>query len=82
MVKSGDCDLILLDEINTAPHYDYLSRETVIDTLKTRSNCGSVAFTGRDVKPELCEHTDIMSDMREVKHPLKTGIKAQRGIDF
>ncbi|MEM1390405.1 MAG: cob(I)yrinic acid a,c-diamide adenosyltransferase [Pseudomonadota bacterium] len=82
MMASGDYDLIVLDEINIALRYDYLSVETVLKALKARSERTSVVLTGRDAKPELCEYADLVSEMREVKHPFKAGIKAQRGIDF
>ncbi|MEM9572552.1 MAG: cob(I)yrinic acid a,c-diamide adenosyltransferase [Pseudomonadota bacterium] len=82
MMASGDYDLIVLDEINIAMRYDYLSVETVLDGLKARSNRTSVVLTGRDAKPDLCDYADLVSEMREVKHPFKSGIKAQRGIDF
>lgn len=82
MMASGDYDLIVLDEINIALRYDYLSVETVLEALKGRSQRTSVVLTGRDAKPELCDYADLVSEMREVKHPFKSGIKAQRGIDF
>ena len=82
MMASGDYDLIVLDEINIALRYDYLDVKTVIEALKGRSQRTSVVLTGRDAKPELCDYADLVSEMREVKHPFKAGIKAQRGIDF
>lgn len=82
MMASGDYDLVVLDEINIALRYDYLSVDAVLDNLKARSKRTSVILTGRDAKPELCDYADLVSEMREVKHPFKAGIKAQRGIDF
>ena len=82
MMASSDYDLIVLDEISIALRYDYLSVETVLEALKARSQRTSVVLTGRDAKPELCDYADLVSEMREVKHPFKSGIKAQRGIDF
>lgn len=82
MMGSGDYDLIVLDEINIALRYDYLAVETVLEALEARSDRTSVVLTGRDAKPELCDYADLVSEMREVKHPFKAGIKAQRGIDF
>ena len=82
MMKSGDYDLIVLDEINIAMRYDYLTTDAVLDGLKARADKTSVVLTGRDAKPELCDYADLVSEMREVKHPFKAGIKAQRGIDF
>ena len=82
MIASGDYDLILLDEINIALRYDYLDINAVIDGLKARDDRTSVILTGRDAKPELMDYADLVSEMTEVKHPFKSGIKAQRGIDF
>lgn len=82
MMSSGDYDLIVLDEINIALRYDYIDVMTVIEDLKSRAQRTSVVLTGRDAKPELCEYADLVSEMREIKHPFKAGIKAQRGIDF
>ena len=82
MMTSGEYDLIVLDEINIALRYDYLSVDTVIETLNSRSNRTSVVITGRDAKPALCDYADLVSEMREVKHPFQDGIKAQRGIDY
>lgn len=82
MMATGDYDVIVLDEINIALRYDYLTVEAVLDGLKARSDRTSIVLTGRDAKQELCDYADLVSEMREVKHPFKAGIKAQRGIDF
>ena len=82
MMASGEYDLIVLDEINIAMRYDYLSVETVLAGLEARSKRTSVILTGRDAKEGLCDYADLVSEMREVKHPFKAGIKAQRGLDF
>jgi len=82
MMRSGEYDLIVLDEINIALRYDYLNVDHVINELKNRSDKTSLILTGRDAKPELCDYADLVSEMQEVKHPFKAGIKAQRGLDF
>lgn len=82
MMFSGDYDLIVLDEINIAVSYDYLPVKTVLEGLDQRAVRTSVILTGRNAKPELCEYADLVSEIREVKHPFKAGIKAQRGLDF
>ena len=82
MMESGDYDLIVMDEINIAMRYDYLSVEDVIAGLEARSKRTGVILTGRDAKPELCDYADLVSEMTEIKHPFKNGIKAQRGVDF
>ena len=82
MMASAEYDLIVLDEINIALRYDYLNIEEVISTLNSRSGQTSVVLTGRDAHPSLCEYADLVSEMREVKHPFQAGIKAKKGIDF
>lgn len=82
MMGSGEYDLVVLDEINIAMRYEYLSIEQVLEGLKARAQNCSVVLTGRDAKPELCEYADLVTEMTEVKHPFKAGIKAQRGVDF
>lgn len=82
MMQSGEFDLVVLDEINIALRYDYLDVQNVIDALDRRDDGTSVILTGRDAKPELMEYADLVSEMVEQKHPFKSGIKAQRGIDF
>ncbi len=75
-------DLVVLDEINIALRYGYLSEASVIEGLEARSARTSVILTGRSAKPGLCEYADLVSEMRAVKHPFRAGIKALRGIDF
>ena len=82
MLTGGGYDLVVLDEINIALRYEYLSGRTVLDGLVARSERTSVILTGRDASSEICEYADLVSEMREVKHPFAAGIKAQRGIDF
>lgn len=82
MMASGEYDLIVMDEINIAMRYDYLSVENVIAGLEARNDRTGVILTGRDAKPELCEYADLVTEMTEVKHPFKSGIKAQRGVDY
>ena len=82
MMASGDYDLIVLDEINISLRYDQLSIEAVLAGLQNRSKRTSVILTGRDAKREICDYADLVSEMREIKHPFKAGLKAQRGIDF
>jgi cob(I)alamin adenosyltransferase len=82
MMESGDYDLVVLDEINIAMRYEYISVEDVIAGLDARAKVTGVILTGRDAKPELCAYADLVTEMTEVKHPFKAGIKAQRGVDF
>ena len=82
MMQSGDFDLIVLDEINIALRYGYLSSQTVLNGLATRAAHTGVILTGRDAPADICEYADLVTEMTEIKHPFQSGIKAQRGIDF
>lgn len=82
MMESGSYDLVVLDEINIAMRYDYLSTEQVLAGLEARAAKTGVILTGRDAKPELCAYADLVTEMSEIKHPFQAGIKAQRGMDY
>ncbi|MDF3381919.1 MULTISPECIES: cob(I)yrinic acid a,c-diamide adenosyltransferase [Sulfitobacter] len=82
MMESGEYDLVVMDEINIAIRYEYLKIEDVIAGLDARDKRTAVVLTGRDARPELCDYADLVTEMSEVKHPFKAGIKAQRGVDY
>ena len=74
--------LVLLDELNIVLRYDYLPLEEVLDVLKAKRRELHVVVTGRNAKPELIELADLVTDMTMVKHPFRSGVKAQKGIEF
>jgi cob(I)alamin adenosyltransferase len=74
--------LILLDELNIVLRYDYLPIEEIAATLKARRPDLHVVVTGRNAKPELIEAADLVTEMTMVKHPFRSGVKAQMGIEF
>ncbi|MFK7993752.1 MAG: cob(I)yrinic acid a,c-diamide adenosyltransferase [Granulosicoccus sp.] len=82
LMHDGKYDLVVLDEINIALRYDYLDVSTVTQAIMARSQRTSVIATGRDAKQELMDVADLVSEMKEIKHPFKSGIKAKQGIDF
>lgn len=79
---SGQYDLVIFDEINYVISYDYLEVEKVVEFLKEKPKELHVILTGRDAHEKIVEMADLVSEMREIKHPFKKGIKAQRGIEF
>ncbi|MGA9539785.1 MAG: cob(I)yrinic acid a,c-diamide adenosyltransferase [Methyloceanibacter sp.] len=74
--------LVILDELNIALRYDYLSFEEVVAMLKARRPDLHVIVTGRNAKPGLIEAADLVTDMTLVKHHFADGVKAQAGIEF
>ena len=75
--------MVLFDEINIALRYDYLDVMEVVEFLQTeKPELTHVVLTGRNAKPELLEIADLVSEMTQVKHPFRSGIKAQIGVEF
>lgn len=80
--KDPAIDFILLDELNIVLAYNYLPIAEIIAGLRTKQPRQHVVITGRGALPELIALADLVTEMREVKHPFKTGVKAQAGIEF
>ncbi len=82
MIADPNYRLVLLDELNIVLRYDYLPVAEVIAALKAKPPDLHVVVTGRNAKPELIEIADLVTEMTLVKHPFRSGVKAQRGIEF
>ncbi len=82
MLADPGLSLVLLDEINIVLRYDYLDVAEVVATLKAKRDDLHVIVTGRNAKPELIEIADLVTEMTLVKHPFRSGVKAQKGIEF
>lgn len=83
LIRDPGIRLVVLDEINIALRYDYLDLAEVLAFLKAEKPASThVVLTGRNAKPELIEAADLVTEMTLVKHPFRSGIKAQAGIDF
>ena len=75
--------MVLLDEINIALRYDYLDVNEVVAFLRDhKPHMTHVVLTGRNAKDELIEHADLVTEMELIKHPFRSGIKAQIGVEF
>ena len=74
--------LLVLDELNVALRYDYLSVEEVVQALQGRPPSLHVVVTGRNARPALIEAADLVTEMTLVKHHFAAGVKAQEGIEF
>ena len=81
-VVSAEWDMIILDELNYAVKFGLIEKEAVLELVKTKPENLHLVITGRDEIPELIEVADLVTEMKEVKHPYKKGIKAQRGVEF
>jgi cob(I)alamin adenosyltransferase len=82
MIADESYKLVLLDELNIVLRYDYLPLEEVLEVLRNKPRDTHVIVTGRNAKDELIELADLVTEMTEIKHPFRSGVKAQAGIEF
>jgi len=81
-IASGRYDIVILDEINVVMKLGYLDPAPVVEFLKARDPRQHVILTGRGAPPSVIEAADLVSEIVPIKHPYKSGVRAQRGIDF
>ncbi|MEM2713278.1 MAG: cob(I)yrinic acid a,c-diamide adenosyltransferase, partial [Candidatus Jordarchaeales archaeon] len=81
-VMSGDYDVVILDEVNTALNLKLIRLEDVIRLLAEKAENVEVVLTGRDAPKEVIEAADLVTEMREVKHPYRRGVQARIGIEY
>jgi cob(I)alamin adenosyltransferase len=82
MISSGEFDLVVLDELNIVLRYESLPLDEVVEFLSNKPEMLHVVVTGRNAKDELIEAADLVTEMTQVKHPFRSGVKAQKGIEF
>ncbi|WFS02701.1 cob(I)yrinic acid a,c-diamide adenosyltransferase [Rhizobium tumorigenes] len=83
LIRDERNSMVLLDEINIALRYDYLDLAEVIAFLKTeKPYMTHVVLTGRNAKEELFEIADLVTEMELIKHPFRSGIKGQAGVEY
>ncbi|MEZ5721664.1 MAG: cob(I)yrinic acid a,c-diamide adenosyltransferase [Paracoccaceae bacterium] len=83
LVRDESLRMVLLDEINIALRYGYLDIAEVVEFLKTEKPAMThVILTGRNAADELIEIADLVTEMELVKHPFRSGVKAQAGVEF
>jgi len=83
LIRDPSHKMVLLDEINIAMRYDYIDVNEVVAFLRDeKPEMTHVVLTGRNAKDELIELADLVTEMELVKHPFRTGIKAQIGVEY
>lgn len=83
LIRDPSIRLVLLDEINIALRYDYLDVEEVLTFLREeRPPLTHVVLTGRNAKDELIEAADLVTEMTLIKHPFRSGVRGQPGVEF
>lgn len=82
LLRDPTFDMVILDEINIATKYEYLSASQILDELRNKRPMLHVVLTGRNAAEELIEFADLVSEMKVIKHPYGHGVKPQRGVEF
>lgn len=83
LIRDESLRMVLLDEINIAIRYEYISAADVAAFLRDeKPPMSHVVLTGRNAKPEILELADLATEMTLLKHPFRSGIKAQAGVEF
>jgi len=83
LILDPNLHMVVLDEINIALRYDYLDINEVVSFLQTsKPPLTHVVLTGRNAKQELIDAADLVTEMTLVKHPFRSGVKAQPGVEF
>ena len=81
-VSSGEYDLLILDEINVALDYKLIPLCDVLTLLDSNPNSLEIVLTGRSAPKELTEKADLVTEMKEIKHPYQKGLQGRRGIEY
>jgi cob(I)alamin adenosyltransferase len=82
MIADPAYDMVLADELNIVLRYDYLPLDEVLAAVTERDAMKHVIITGRNAPDRLVEAADLVTDMVMVKHPFRSGVKAQKGIEY
>jgi cob(I)alamin adenosyltransferase len=81
-IQSAKYDIVILDEINYAINLGLVSIKDVLALINSKPANLNLVLTGNHAKNEIIEVADLVTEMKEIKHPFKSGIKAKKGIDF
>jgi cob(I)alamin adenosyltransferase len=81
-IQDPDWDMVVCDELNIILRYDYLPLDEVLEAVRGRPEGKHVIITGRNAPQALIDAADLVTEMTMVKHPFRSGVKAQAGIEF
>jgi cob(I)alamin adenosyltransferase len=82
MMADDSYRMVILDELNIVLRYDYIDLDDVVETLRNKRPDLHVVVTGRNAKEPLLEIADLVTEMTEIRHHFRDGVKAQLGIEF
>jgi cob(I)alamin adenosyltransferase len=82
IVKSGTYDVVILDEINVALHLKLINPKEVLKLIINKPENVELVLTGRNAPDEIIEIADLVTEMKEVRHPFNNGVQARKGIEY
>jgi cob(I)alamin adenosyltransferase len=82
IVKSGEYDIVILDEINVAMKLELIETEKVLELIRAKPKQVELVLTGRYAPSEIIEAADLVTEMKEIKHPFNNGYQARKGIEY
>lgn len=82
IIRDKNYDVIVLDEANVALSLNLLPLKEVLEAVKKVPKDKEVIITGRNAPPEILKCADLVSDIKEVKHYFRKGVKARKGIEY
>lgn len=82
LLRDASLELVVLDELTYTLKYGWLSIETVLEDLASRPPMQHVVITGRAAPEALCDAADTVTELRDVKHAFRAGVRAQKGVDL
>lgn len=82
MLRDPSYAMVLCDELNIMLRYEYLPLAEVLAAAAARPPMQHLIITGRNAKPELIEAADLVTEMSLIKHPYRSGVKGQKGVEF
>ncbi|MFX0168249.1 MAG: cob(I)yrinic acid a,c-diamide adenosyltransferase [Candidatus Hodarchaeota archaeon] len=82
IIEEGKVDFLILDEVNVALDFGLISTEETIKLIKSRPPTMELILTGRYAPPALIELADLVSEIKEIKHPYQKGIPARKGVEM
>ncbi len=82
VILSDKYSMVILDELTYLPHYKILEEQEILSILDRKPPKQHVVITGRYATKKLIELADLVTEMKEIKHPFQAGIKAQKGFEF
>lgn len=81
-LSSEEYDVVILDEVNVALNLQLLRLEDILDLIEKKPSRLELVLTGRSAPAEIIDIADLVTEMKEVKHPYRKGFQARKGIEY